>query len=352
MNRRESVQNYYGKILTRTSDLKTNCCTTTVSPSAKIKNLIANVHDDVTQRYFGCGLVYPEKLEGMRVLDLGCGSGRDVFVLSQLVGPDGLVVGVDMTDEQLEVGREHINWHTERFGFPKPNVVFKKGYIEELGMLNFPENSFDIIVSNCVINLSPDKQAVFDGAFKLLSEGGEMYFSDVYSDRRVPESLVQNSVLYNECASGALYRGDFLTLARTTGFTDARLVESDLVAFSEDLAQITGHINFYSETYRLFKINALEATREDYGQGVIYKGRNESSSVFKLDQEHTFERNRVTPVCGNTWSILQRSRFQNDFEFFGDFSTHFGAFNSDGISAREKETESRITKNQPTPNCC
>ena len=352
MNTRESVQNYYGKILTRTSDLKTNCCTTEVSPSSQIKNLLANIHDDVTQRYFGCGLVYPEKLEGMRVLDLGCGSGRDVFVLSQLVGENGLVVGVDMTDEQLEVGRKHTNWHTERFGFAKPNVVFKKGYIEELGMLNFPENSFDVIVSNCVINLSQNKQSVFEDAFKLLSEGGEMYFSDVYCDRRVPDSVAQNPVLYNECLGGALYQGDFATLVRAAGFKDPRLVESNPIDFSEDLALTAGHINFYSETYRLFKINSLETTREDYGQGVIYKGCNDQTSVFNLDQEHKLERNRVTPVCGNTWSILHQSRFQDDFEFLGDFSAHFGAFNSNAICAPKKEIESSIAKDRPASNCC
>ena len=259
MNTRESVKNYYGKILTNTSDLKTNCCKTATSPSPEITDLLANIHDDVTQRYFGCGLIHPDKLEGMRVLDLGCGSGRDVFMLSQLVGPDGLVVGIDMTEEQLEVGRKHINWHTKRFGFSQPNVVFRKGYIEELEMLNLPENSFDVIVSNCVINLSTDKKAVFQGAFKLLSEGGEMYFSDVYADRRVPESLGQNPMLYNECLGGALYKKDFATLVRGAGFVDPRLVESKPISLSErELIIATGQINFYSETYRLFKIDSLE----------------------------------------------------------------------------------------------
>lgn len=353
MNTRESVKNYYGKVLTKTSDLKTSCCTTTASPTSEIRKLQNNIHDDVAQRYFGCGLIYPNHLEGMRVLDLGCGTGRDVFVLSQLVGPDGFVVGVDMTDEQLDVGRKHIQWHTERFGFPQPNVVFRQGFIEELGMLDLSEGSFDVIVSNCVINLSTDKKSVFEGVFKLLAEGGEMYFSDIYADRRVPEHLSQNAILYNECLGGALYQQDFKTLVQEVGFQDPRLVESNSISLSEEeLERIAGYINFHSETYRLFKIGALEPTREDYGQAVIYKGSNNHNSVFNLDKEHLLERNRVTPVCGNTWSILHQSRFRQDFEFIGDFSNHFGSFDSRAIRASQTIAKPSGAKIQSTNTCC
>ena len=93
-------------------------------------------------------------------------------------------------------------------------MEFRKGYIEKLQDLNLPENSFDIIVSNCVINLVSDKRAVLEGACRLLKPGGEIYFSDVYSDRRVPQHLVQDPVLYGECLTGALYWNDFFQLAR------------------------------------------------------------------------------------------------------------------------------------------
>ena len=118
-----------------------------------------------------------------RVLDLGSGSGRDVYMIAQLVGPNGEVVGVDMTDEQLATAEAHSDWHMRRFGFARPNVRFLKGYIERLEELGLEPASFDVIVSNCVINLSIDKSAVLRGAYDLLKPGGELYFADVYCDR-------------------------------------------------------------------------------------------------------------------------------------------------------------------------
>lgn len=157
---KDAVKEYYGKVLQSSDDLKTDaCCTDTQIPNY-LKKALSNVQDEVMSRYYGCGLVAPQKLEGMRILDLGSGSGRDCYVLSQLVGESGLVVGVDMTDEQLDVANRHIEYHREKFGYAESNVIFKKGYIECLDELGFEDNSFDIIISNCVINLSPDKNAV------------------------------------------------------------------------------------------------------------------------------------------------------------------------------------------------
>lgn len=85
------------------------------------------------------------------------------------------------------------------------NVAFQKGYIENLEDLPLDPESFDVIVSNCLVNLATDKQAVLRGAYDLLKPGGEMYFSDVYADRRVPEAMARDEVLYGECLSGALY---------------------------------------------------------------------------------------------------------------------------------------------------
>lgn len=180
-------------------------------------------------KYYGCGFVIPEQLKGLRVLDLGCGSGRDCYVLAQWVGESGRVVGVDMTDEQLQVANTYINWHRERNGFSVANVEFHKGYIERLGDLGFDENSFDVIVSNCVINLSPNKEAVLREVYRLLKPGGEFFFSDVYSDRRIPQPLRQDQVLWGECLSGALYWNDFLRLSKNCGFIDPRLYEDKYV---------------------------------------------------------------------------------------------------------------------------
>ena len=191
----EEVKDYYGKVLQSSGDLKTNACCTDTDMPGHLKQAMSKIHTEVASRYYGCGLVRPQQLEGMRILDLGSGSGRDCYILSHLVGEQGFVVGVDMTDEQLAVANKYIDYHTEAFGYAKPNVEFKKGYIEKLDELELEDNSFDIIVSNCVINLSPDKESVLKEAYRVLKHGGEHYFSDVNSERRVPQELVHDQVL-------------------------------------------------------------------------------------------------------------------------------------------------------------
>lgn len=322
----ELVKDYYGKQLSNSADLKTTACCDASSVPAWLKPLLAKIHPEVLERYYGCGLVAPPLLAGCRVLDLGSGSGRDVYALAQLVGPTGEVVGVDMTDEQLAVAEQHRAWHAERFGFA--NVRFLQGYIERLDELDLTPGSFDVVVSNCVVNLSPDKDAVLRGVQRLLKPGGEFYFSDVYADRRVPEAVRNDPVLYGECLGGALYWNDFLGIARRAGFNDARLVEDrPLLITDPELAQRTGNLRFFSATYRLFKLDGLESACEDYGQAVVYRGSiPEQAHAFFLDKHHRIEAGRVFPVCGNTWRMLKESRLAHHFDFIGDFSRHYGIF--------------------------
>ena len=192
----DEVQKYYGQTLESSADLKTSACCTADAPPDHLKSVLAKIHPEVASRYYGCGLLAPEQLTGLSILDLGSGSGRDAYALSALVGEDGNVVGVDMTDEQLAVANRHIDFHRDAFGYNQPNVEFRKGYIEKLDEIGLEDNQFDVIVSNCVINLSEDKNAVLRQAYRLLKPGGEMYFSDVYSDRRVPGPLIKDPVLY------------------------------------------------------------------------------------------------------------------------------------------------------------
>jgi arsenite methyltransferase len=320
------VQDYYGRQLQSTNDLKTSACCDISAIPEWLKPLLSKIHPDVLSRYYGCGLVCPPLLKGCRVLDLGCGTGRDVYALAQLVGPTGFVVGVDMTDEQLAIAEKYRKHHADVFGFD--NVQFMQGYIERLEDLNLEAGSFDVIVSNCVVNLSPDKDAVMRGVYRLLKPGGEFFFSDVYADRRVPTAVRNDPVLYGECLGGALYWNDFVRLSHQHGFADPRLTTDRPLEITDPvLATRAGNLRFYSATYRLFKIAELETACEDYGQAVIYKGTiSEHPDKYALDKHHDMETGRVFPVCGNTWRMLQDTRFAPYFEFIGNFDRHYGIF--------------------------
>ena len=190
-----SVSTYYGETLQQSSDLQTNACCTAARPPPHIANAISNIHPDVVRKYYGCGFCVPDEVEGKTILDLGCGAGRDVYIASQLVGAEGRVIGVDMTEEQLKVAKETQSYHADKFGYD--NVEFHLGLIEKLDDIpSLKDGSVDIIISNCVINLCPDKEAVLKSCHRLLKPGGELYFSDVYANRRVPQELRDDEVLW------------------------------------------------------------------------------------------------------------------------------------------------------------
>jgi len=354
-NIKSSVSEYYGKVLENSEDLKTNACCTAGAPPDFIKTCIKNIHPDVVRKYYGCGLCIPDLLEGCTVLDLGCGAGRDVYIAAQMVGENGKVIGVDMTEEQLKVAKETQDYHAEKFGFA--NTEFHLGLIEELDKLGIEENSVDIIISNCVINLCEDKEAVLSACHKLLKPGGEMYFSDVYASRRVPESLQKDSVLWGECISGALYWNDFENLSKKVGFGDPRLVEDSVITVNNpELEEKVDALNikFYSATYRLWKIPELEPHCEDYGQAVIYKGtipRNPAS--FLLDNHHDIETGKIFPVCGNTWRMLHDTRFKCHFDFIGNFDRHYGIFEGCGTSIPyASASDPTVVKGKGGGGCC
>jgi SAM-dependent methyltransferase len=254
-----------------------------------------------------------------------------------------------MTVEQLAIARQYTEFHAQQFGYA--NVSFLNGTIEKLADLDLESESFDVIISNCVLNLSTDKAAVLQGVQRLLKPGGEFYFADVYTDRRLPDALRNHPVLYGECLGGALYWQDFLRMARSAGFPDPRLVSNHPIVITDaKLAPLVGLARFESATYRLFKINGLEEACEDYGQAAIYRGTlPQHPDRFPLDHHHVLETGRTLPVCGNTYRLLHQSRFQEHFDFIGDFSRHFGPFPGCGSLSPFKNPASTAPAPAPTP---
>lgn len=342
------VKDYYGSVLVASTDLKTNACCASGAPPKAIANAIANIHPSVLARFYGCGYPIPEAVEGCTVVDLGCGTGRDVYAMAQLVGPDGFVHGVDMTPEQLQVARDTEAWHQERFGYPKSNVAFHDGYIEDLSMLE--SDSVDLVISNCVVNLSPRKDLVLAEIYRVLRPGGSFYFSDVFADRRLPDAIATDPLLHSECLGGAMYDFDFEQLAKHTGFFDPRVVSASAITIQNaEIEQKVGAARFTSVTLRLFKLGELEARCEDYGQVATYRTPIPGTgAVFTLDEHHVFELGRPERVCGNTAAMLQATRFAKHFEVHGDRSVHFGPFDCSATLAKDAYASPAAT----TTSCC
>jgi SAM-dependent methyltransferase len=324
----ENVKEYYGKQLQSKHDLVSSSCCCTDAPPAEIREILPLIADEILDRFYGCGSPLPPLLEGMTVLDLGCGTGRDVYIASKLVGETGLVIGVDMTTEQIETARKYQEEQRERFGYKASNVRLYQGYIEDLKSLGIEDNSVDVVISNCVINLSPAKEQVFKEIYRVLKPGGELYFSDVFSDRRIPEPLASDPLLRGECLGGTLYTEDFRRLMAKCGWEDFRYTSIlDIDLQSGEIAERIGFASFSSRTVRAFKLDDLEDICEDYGQVAYYDGSIPGSPhYFDLDDHHRFFKGKPMLVCGNTASMISNTRYSKAFRVFGNRSVHYGAF--------------------------
>ncbi|KAM4589287.1 arsenite methyltransferase [Fundulus diaphanus] len=312
---RENVKEYYGRRLEASCDLQTSASSCSMPcrlmPSS-VQEALSLVHPDVTKRFFGCGLPFPAKLEGCRVLDLGSGSGRDCFAFSKLVGPSGHVTGIDMTEQLIAASRQFIEYHRGKFGYEEPNVTFIQGYMEKLSEAGIPRDSMDVLISNCVICLCPDKRSVLQQAYDVLKEGGELYFSDMYASSVVPDHMKQDPVFWGEGMGGSLFWKDLVCLAHSVGFSTPLLVSaSHIEVHNTQLRAKAGDIRYASGTYRLFKLPRQSGMS---AAAVIYKGTVPGfPDQLDFDSSHCFKKGVEAEVDAEMAAILQISRFSSDF---------------------------------------
>ena len=325
---RDQVREYYGKVLSNRDDLKTGACCSSESMPRAHREVLRMLDEEILNTFYGCGSPIPPAIEDCTVLDFGCGSGRDAYLASHLVGAGGSVIGIDMTEEQLAIARKHVRTQTRRFGYETPNVDFRLGTIEDLAAVGIADNSIDVVISNCVVNLSPDKERVLAEVFRVLKPGGELYFCDIFAGCRVPESLRTDPVLVGECLGGAMYIEDFRRLLRELGCLDYRVVSTGCVPLKDPAIKANvGMVDFHSMTIRGFKLPDLEDICEDYGQTATYLGTiPDQPDCFALDDHHLFVTGIPLRVCGNTAAMVGETRFARHFRVEGDTSVHYGPF--------------------------
>ena len=296
------------------------------------------IPQEVIEKDYGCGDPSQYLRPGETVLDLGSGTGKICFIASQVVGPQGRVIGVDMTDEMLDVARRNAPVVAERIGYG--NVEFRKGRIQDLGLdltrldgalrerpitdaasflqadelaaelrLKHPlvaDESVDVVVSNCVLNLvdSRSKPRLFEEIFRVLKKGGRAVISDIVSDEPSPEHLQNDPELWSGCISGALTEDGFLQAFEQAGFFGIRLLKRD-----EQPWQTVEGIEFRSVTLEAFK--GKQGPCFERNQAVIYRG------PFKevLDDDgHRMERGRRYAVCDKTFNLYRRAPYAEQFE--------------------------------------
>lgn len=241
---KEYLQEYYGRVLKSSGD---SACKTCSKPSDDILNIMKLIPEEVKNKYYGCGIPITKDIkEGDRVLDLGSGSGQDCYIMANLIGPTGSVIGVDMTDEQIAVARGNIEAYAQNLGW-KPNMSFRKGFIENLKDVQIEDDSIDVCISNCVICLSNDKPAVFKGVYQSLCQGGKFIFSDLYTYVSIPDEIKSHPEVVKECLGDVMVKSEFEQLAKEIGFRD-------IIVVNDSSGKINGvDFDYRSITYSLTK---------------------------------------------------------------------------------------------------
>jgi MoaA/NifB/PqqE/SkfB family radical SAM enzyme/SAM-dependent methyltransferase len=270
------------------------CCPTKYDDDA-----VAHIPQDVIDRFYGCGspMTSAGIQPGETVLDLGSGAGIDVFIAAKFVGAGGRSIGVDMTDRMLHVARENQPKVAAALGYDV--VDFREGFLEQIPV---DSRSVDLVTSNCVVNLSPDKPRVFEEIWRVLKDHGRIVISDIVSEREVPPRLKVNPRLWGECLVGALTQEAFLAALERAGFYGLTVLKR---GYWKDVEEYP----FYSVTVQGFK---FEKTAGCIFQGhrAVYLG---PGKLFVDEEGHQFPRNEPYEVCTDTVAKLSRMPYREMF---------------------------------------
>ncbi len=289
---RSLVEEFYSKAAeTPRPDL---CCPTTFEEAD-----LEHIPKEVVDRFYGCGspvaAARPRPQEVF--VDMGCGAGIDVFIAAKRVGAGGRAIGVDMTGRMLEVARENQPIVAHNLGYDV--VTFEEGFLESPPVQT---RSADIVTSNCVVNLSPDKEKVFSEIWRVLKDGGRAVIADIVSEREVPPSLKTNPELWGECTVGALTEEEFLAGLEKAGFYGVEVLKKSY------WRSIEGY-PFHSLTVRGWKFEKKDGCRF-VGQRAVYHGPLKAV----IDEEgHTFPRGVPVEICTDTAFKLRSPAYADSF---------------------------------------
>lgn len=301
------------------------------------RTLLDLLPKEIIDKDYGCGDPSRYVREGDTVLDLGSGSGKICYMAAQLVGDQGLVIGVDMNDDMLALARQYQAEMATKIGADR--VRFVKGQIQDLALnmqaldqrlaeqpitnahdlislrswqekqrLESPliaDNSVDLVVSNCVLNLvhDSDKEQLIQEIFRVTKPGGRVAISDIVCDEQVPEHLKQNTELWSGCISGALQEHDFLE-----AFVNAGFVAVAYDKWGNEPWQVVEKLEFRSVT--ITAIKPEEQPCLDTGHAVIYRG---PYSVIYDDEGHFYPRGQRIATCERSFKLLTSGAYQDDF---------------------------------------
>ena len=282
---RKVVRQFYGAAADTPSEAL--CCPVQPDPGD-----LAHIPTAVIERFYGCGSPVGDAgiRPGETTLDLGSGAGIDVFIAAKKVGPAGKAIGVDMTPQMLAIAREAQREVAANLGYDA--VEFREGYLEAIPV---EDRSVDLVTSNCVINLSPDKKRVFAEMWRVLNDHGRIVVADIVADQQVPMHQRKDPRLWGECISGALTEEEFLAYLERAGFYGLQVLKKSF------WKAVEGY-RFYSITVRGYKYEK-KAGCVYIGQTAIYQGPFTGVS----DEEgHWFPRNSPVEVCTDTATKLSQ----------------------------------------------